>query len=189
MYEQLQNYLKDKTRLLPNQIAYACQFFELIKAKRNQILIDYDEICDAYYFINKGAARIFALNQEGLESVRYFAFANSFCTALPSFLDQNPSREYLQTIEKSELLKIKRDDFYKLIKELPELESMYRGILENAFIISQQRIYGFQGFDAQQKVTWVIKNQPEILLKISNKMAASYLGMSPSTLSRVKAKL
>jgi len=54
---------------------------------------------------------------------------------------------------------------------------------------AQKRIYGFQGFDALEKVKWVIESQPNFLLRVSNKMAASYLGISPSTLSRAKSRL
>ena len=55
--------------------------------------------------------------------------------------------------------------------------------------MAQKRIYGFQGFDAVEKVKWIIKFQPQLLLQVSNKMVASYLGMSPSTLSRIKSKI
>ena len=55
--------------------------------------------------------------------------------------------------------------------------------------MAQKRIYSFQGFDALEKVKWLIHHQPNVLLRVSNKMAASYLGISPSTLSRIKAKL
>lgn len=189
MSKILETYLQKHIDLPKTDLDYICSHFRPIQTKRNEIIVNYNMVCDSYYFITKGTARIFTINKEGLETTRYFAFQNSFCTALPSFINQNPSQEYFQTLEKSELLKISRSDFYNLMHIYSEFESIYREILENAFIISQQRIYGFQGFNALEKVQWIIKNQPEILLKISNKMAASYLGMSPSTLSRVKSKL
>ena len=55
--------------------------------------------------------------------------------------------------------------------------------------MAQKRIYGFQGYDTLSKVKWTLKNQPKLLVRVSNKMAASFLGISPSTLSRLKAKL
>jgi hypothetical protein len=71
----------------------------------------------------------------------------------------------------------------------PVFSKLYTEILELGFIVAQKRIYGFQGYDALSKVKWVIKNQPKLLLRVSNKMAASFLGITPSTLSRLKAKL
>lgn len=158
-------------------------------AKRNEILISYDDIAKNYYFVNKGCVRLFTITNDGGEISRYFAYEKSFVTALPSFIDQKPAEEFLQTIENSELLYISREDFYMLVNDFPPFAKIYTEILELGFITAQKRIYGFQGFDALQKVRWVIKNQPQLLLRVSNKMAASYLGISPSTLSRIKSKL
>ncbi|WP_289023980.1 Crp/Fnr family transcriptional regulator [uncultured Salegentibacter sp.] len=189
MYQKFKEYLQNITSLKETDIDYIAGFFSFKTAKRNEILVDCAQVCTDFYFINKGMMRIYTLNSEGIETSRFFAFEEMFCTALPSFIDQKPAGEYLQCLEKSELLVCKRQDFYKLIKQFPELDRVYRKILELGFITSQKRIYGFQGFNALEKVKWTIENQPRILLRISNKMAASYLGISPSTLSRVKAKL
>lgn len=158
-------------------------------ARRNQFLLSPGERCKNYYFIETGALRVFTINQEGIENSRFFAFEGNFCTALPSFINQEPAMEYLQAIEKSRLLYISRSDFFKMVEKHSFFSRIYLEILELGFITAQKRIYGFQGFDAMEKVKWVIDSQPELLLRVSNKMAASYLGMSPSTLSRMKAKL
>jgi len=71
-------------------------------------------------------------------------------------------------------LVISRTDFYHLVATLPEFAVRYREILELGFITAQKRIYGFQGFDALEKVKWIITNQKHFLLRVSNKMAASY---------------
>ncbi|MGF1926090.1 MAG: Crp/Fnr family transcriptional regulator, partial [Bacteroidia bacterium] len=161
----------------------------LVKTSRNKVLVDYDEVCKKHYFVNKGGIRVYTINSEGAETTRYFAFEGEFGTALPSLIDQKPAFEYLKTIEKSELLTISRTDFYLLVDQIPSFALVYRRILERGFITAQKRIYGFQGFSAMEKVIWIKTYQPSFLLRISNKMAASYLGISPSTLSRIKAKL
>uniref|UniRef100_UPI0025BD0EC7 Crp/Fnr family transcriptional regulator n=1 Tax=Flavobacterium sp. UBA7663 TaxID=1946557 RepID=UPI0025BD0EC7 len=152
-------------------------------------LQQYEQVANYYYFVNKGAVRVFTITDDGQEISRYFAFEDTFVTALPSFIDQKPAEEYLQTIEKSELLRISREDFYQLVASVPVFAKIYTEILELGFITAQKRIYGFQGYDALYKVKWIIKNQPKLLLRVSNKMAASFLGISPATLSRLKAKL
>lgn len=189
MLDKFNQYLQDKSKLEIEAIEYIGTHFNLIKTKRNQTLVDFNKVCKEFYFINKGMLRIFNINPEGIETSRFFAFEEMFCTALPSFIDQKPANEYLQSIEKSELLVCDRNDFYKLITKFPEFDRIYREILELGFITSQKIIYGFQGFDALEKVKWTIENQPQILQRISNKMAASYLGISPSTLSRTKSRL
>lgn len=189
MYAILQNFISSKAKIDQETLDKICTHFSLITTKRNQILLDYDEISKYYYFVNKGAIRLFTIAKDGTESSRYFAFEGNFATALPSFIDQLPAEEYLQTIEKSELIRIPRADFYQLVNEVPQFARIYTEILELGFIVAQKRIYGFQGFDALEKVKWIIKYQPQLLLRLSNKMAASYLGISPSTLSRIKSQL
>jgi CRP-like cAMP-binding protein len=95
----------------------------------------------------------------------------------------------VQTIEKSELLAISRDSFFHLVNTIPQFASIYRQILEVSFISAQKRIYGFQGLDALEKVKWVMNYNPKLLTRVSNKMAASFLGLTPATLSRLKSKL
>lgn len=189
MYATLKEYLNEKTDLNDASIDTICSYFRLISTKRNEILLNSDEIAKEYYFVNKGCIRLFTYSKDGSESSRYFAFQGSFVSALPSFIDQQPAEEYLQTLEKSELLSISRTDFYNLVQEIPQFAKIYTEILETGFITAQKRIYGFQGFDALEKVKWVIKYQPQLLQKVSNKMVASYLGIAPSTLSRIKSKL
>ncbi len=164
-------------------------YFTPLTTKRNQFLLNQGDICKYYYFVNKGCLRLFTINREGIETTRYFAFEGAFGTALPSLIDQTPAFEFVQTIEQSELLKISRENFFHLVETVPQFAKIYRQILECGFIFAQQRIYGFQGFDALEKVKWVMKYQPDFLVRVSNKIAASYLGLTPSTLSRIKSKL
>ncbi|CAM3509698.1 Crp/Fnr family transcriptional regulator [Flavobacterium gelidilacus] len=189
MYSTLKEFIKRKGEIDNKSLDEICSHFQLLKTKRNEILLSYNQIATNYYFINKGSVRLFTNTKEGQEISRYFAFEGNFVTALPSFIDQKPAEEFIQTIERSELLYISRIDFYYLVDTMPLFAKIYTEIIELGFIVSQKRIYGFQGFDALEKVKWVIQNQPKLLLKVSNKMAASYLGISPSTLSRIKSKL
>ena len=189
MYTLLEKVLKSKTSLDDVELQKITSQFNVIHTKRNQIVLSINEICDKYYFINKGCIRLYTISSDGNENSRYFAFEENFATALPSFIDQKPAGEYLQTIQKSELLYISRENFYDLVHTIPEFAKIYTEILESGFIVAQKRIYGFQGFNALEKVQWIIKNQPKLLLHVSNKMVASYLGISPSTLSRIKSKL
>lgn len=189
MLPSLQNYLSQKSSLSKEEITDIENYFVERKTKRNETLIDYNAISNYFFFIAEGAVRIYTINSEGIELSRFFAFENTFCTALPSFIDQQPSKEYLQTIEPSKLLAISRVDFYNLVDKYPEFERVYRKILEFSFINNQQRIYSYQGYTALERLQLLLKMQPDFLLRVSNKLAASYLGMSPSTLSRTKRKL
>jgi len=189
MYETLKHFILTRKPADEAALQRICACFSPVKTARREILLDRNQVCRHYYFINSGAMRIFTTDQEGNESSRYFAFEGNFITALPSFIDQLPADEYLQSIEPSDLLRIGREDFYRLVATEPAFAAIYTEILELGFINAQKRIYGFQSFDAEEKVKWVIRHQPLLLQRLSNKMAATYLGLSPSTLSRIKSRI
>lgn len=189
MYGLLRDYIRSRAGIAEADLERIYTCFSPVRTKRNELLLASGEVCQHYYFVNKGCIRIYTIHEGGKETSRFFAFEGGFGTALPSFIEQTPASEYMQAIERSELLKINRADFLHLVETIPAFGFIYRQILEQGFIMAQSRIYGFQGFDALEKVKWVIRHQPDFLLRVSNKMAASYLGISPSTLSRTKARL
>ncbi|ETN95286.1 Crp/Fnr family transcriptional regulator [Zhouia amylolytica] len=188
-YSILENYLKSKGDFTNNDVNYITNHFKLKKVKKKEIIIDFNQVSNAFYFVNKGALRIFTINKKGVELTRFFTFENSFCTALPSFIDQKPACEYFQAIEPSELLEITRNDFYKLVDQYSDFDKIYREILERSFINNQKRIYSFQGYAAIDKLKLLLETYPDFLIRVPNNLTASYLGISPSTLSRLKSKL
>jgi CRP-like cAMP-binding protein len=189
MFEQLGQYFKNRTSVDEPTLEHIFSHFTFLKTKRNEMLLLQGEVCKHYYFVNKGCLRLFTINKDGAEGTRYFAFEGAFGTALPSLIEQTPAFEFVQTIEKSELLAISRDSFFHLVDTVPQFAFVYRQILEVSFISAQKRIYGFQGLDALEKVKWVMNYNPKLLTRVSNKMAASFLGLTPATLSRLKSKL
>ncbi|WP_027387787.1 Crp/Fnr family transcriptional regulator [Chryseobacterium gregarium] len=189
MFRPLEKYLKARTEIDDKTLSYISSYFKFKKTRRNEFLLKEGEICKHFYFVNKGCIRLFNINKDGEEGTRYFHFEDAFGTALPSLINQKASFEFMQTIEPSELLVINRDDYFHLVDTVPEFAFVYRQILESAYIKSQERIYCFQGLEAIEKVRWVLTNQSKWLTRLSNKMVASYLGLTPQTLSRLKSKL
>lgn len=189
MFNKFTRYLQENTSLSQAAIKLIEKQFTLQLTRKKEILLDSSEVCRNFYFINSGILRIFTITADGTEITRFFAFDNMFFTALPSFIDQKPAGEYLQSLENCELLSCRRSDFYKIISDYPEMDHLYRKILELGFITSQKRIYSFQGMNTLEKMKWIRQNQPLLLKSISNKLLASYIGVSPSTLSRLKTQL
>ncbi len=189
MYELLYQYFQEKTDIDPKRFDSFCHYFKPKKVKRNKILLSAGDVCTFNLFVNEGCVRIYTLNEEGQELTRYFTFEGKFGTALTSLIEQQPSFEYMQCVEKSELLIISRQDFFHLVDTVPQVNDVYRDVLEMAYITSQKRIYGLQGQSALDRLKWLMHYQPRILSRLSNKVIASYLGVTPYTLSRLKAEL
>ena len=110
-------------------------------------------------------------------------------SAITSFVLQKPSRDFLISVEPSNLLIISRDSFFELINTIPEFSDIYNQFMQFAFIHSQMRIYSFLGMEGIDKLRWVMEHEPKLLTRISSKAVASYLGMTNSTLSKLRAQL
>jgi len=189
MYKQFEQFLKERTSLDNQSLQDIASCFRRIETRRNEILCSVGQICRNFYFINKGCLRLYEIDSKGNEVTAYFAFEDSIFTALPSFITQKPSRDFLVSHEPSDLLVISREGFFELIGHFPQFEAIYHKFMEFAFIHSQMRIYSFLGMEGIDKLKWVMEHEPQLLSRISSKTVASYLGMTNSTLSKLKAKL
>jgi CRP-like cAMP-binding protein len=189
MYDLLYKYFQDKTEIDQKVFSGFSQYFKPKVFKKNEFILREGEICHHNIFVNNGCLKLYSINEEGKEFIRYFAFEGKFGTALSSLIDKKPSFEYIQAVESSELLMITRKDFFKLVETVPQINFIYRDILEMAYITSQKRIYGLQGQSALEQLKWLLQYQPKILSRLSNKVVASYLGVTQYTLSRLKAVL
>ncbi len=189
MLELLYKYIHNKTGISQDAFSAFSHFFKLKKVKKNEFILMEGEVCNYNIFVNKGCLKFYSVNGEGKELIRYFAFEGKFGTALSSFIDKKPSFEYIQAIEPAELLVISREDFFALVDTVPQINFIYRDILEMAYTTSQKRIYGLQGQTALEQLKWLMEYQPMILSRLASKLVAAYLGITPFTLSRLKAGL
>jgi len=175
--------------LAADEILDVCNKFKFIKTKRNQILEQEGKVCTHLYFIAKGCLRLYQIDKNGKRITGYFSLEDSLITALTSFITEKPSRDFLVSLEPSEILKIERNTFFQLVEKYNEFKTLYNTIVQFAFIHSQMRVYSFLGMEGIDKLKWLIEHEPKLLSRISSKEVASYLGRTNSTLSKLRAKL
>lgn len=188
-YDILFRYVQSKTPITEEEFSRFKDHFIYQKVKTNEFILREGEVCIFNHFVLKGSFRFYHVNPEGQELTRYFAFENKFGTNLTSLIEGTPSVEYIQAVEPSEILKIRSKDFFRLVETVPQINLVYRNILENAYITSQKRIYDLQGMSALERLKWLLQHQPGILSRIPSRLVASYLGITPYTLSRIKSEL
>ncbi|WP_422359574.1 Crp/Fnr family transcriptional regulator [Reichenbachiella sp.] len=189
MDSQLNTYIESRVAIEASELEQINALFEPIKTVRNEMLCNIGQVCKHFYFIKTGCLRLYEIDDKGNDITGYFALEESLISANTSFILQKPSRDCLVSLEPSELLRIKRSDFYHLVETIPSFASVYHQFIEFAFIHSQMRIYSFLGMEGIDKLKWVMEHEPKLLSRISSKAVASYLGMTNSTLSKLKAKL
>ncbi len=189
MHPLLREYFRFHTNASDEVLGRIAPYFIEKNFRKNEYILREGEVYKYNYFVLSGCMRLFNTNKEGIENTRYIAFEGKFGTSFTSLITGLPSFENIQSLEKTTVLSIYKDDFYALVESEPAVNKIYRNILESAYITTQKRIYDFQGSDSLERIQWLLKNQPKILSRISNKIVASYLGITPYTLSRLKSKL
>lgn len=188
MQEQLSNYIKRSIDVTNEDLEVILSYFKPIKKSKNDLLLLQGETSQQTFFVGKGCLRIFFVNEEGKDVTRYIAFENQFATALVSFITKLPSTEYIQVVEKSELLCIDHRDFSYLMEIIPKWREFYCNYLEKAYVNNTNRLMSFTTMDALERYNQLLKINPTVVRRLSNKIVASYINVSQETLSRLKSK-
>ena len=189
MKSQLKNYILQKLGRQPDHLDYVIDHFKAVETRRKQVLVEEGSVCQYCYFIVEGCLITSTINRNGEERTIDMAFEQEWRTAMRSFVNRQPSHERLISAEPSKLLAIHRDDFQKLADTIPPFEHIYKAVLQKAYTNSVERIQSLMAMDALERLEYLLTVHPLIFTRLSNKLIASYLRLSPATLSRLKAKL
>lgn len=161
--------------------------FKSEKVKPKTLLLFPGEICNKLYFIERGALRIYYLTKPGKEKTRSIGLEGSLVTSTSSFITQQASFEFIESLEESELWTIGYSDFFQLVAEMPKWDKFYRILLEKAYIHQSKKLESLVTLTARQRFEQVQKEHPDFIKRLQNKVLASYLNISQETLSRLKS--
>ncbi len=126
---------------------------------------------------------------EGVEYVRQFHFERSFCSEYQSFLTEKPALMSLQALEDSELLLISHTDLHALFRLNKEFERIGRIVAEQSFIFVSQRFASMLLEDPETRYQNLVRERPKVVQRVPQYMIASYLGITPEALSRIRKRL
>lgn len=136
------------------------------------------------YFVEKGALRSY-FSRDGNEITTWFTFENNFSTSFYSFISGEPSFETIELLEDSVLYGIAFDDLNTLTNKYPEINHLYRKVLELNFVIQEKKMTERYEL-AVDRYQDLINNNPQIIQRVPLGYIASYLGITQSTLSRIR---
>lgn len=185
LYENIQQYvsLTDKDwEVLKNNIRPK-------RMLKRQFLLQQGDICHEIAFIEKGALYSYSIDQKGNQHVMQFGFEGWWIADLQSFLTNTPSTLNIEVLEDSELLLIDQKNQQALLQQIPEYEKYTRLLFQNAYVALQQRVENALGLTAEEKYNRLIERNPDFINRVPQHLVASYLGISPETLSRVRGQM
>lgn len=180
------NHLKEIFDLTKEEEHFANNFFEKKEIKKGEILLNSGEVCTQLYFVSEGLLRTFHLNKNGSEFTRLFVPEGKFCTILLSFQEKISSPATIQALENSTVYSVSQTNFKKVISESSAAKNIYTHILEEYQNFQISRLEFLTTLNPQEKVEQFLAENSNLEKRISNKIIASYLQITPETYSRCK---
>lgn len=179
-------YFNKWSNLTEEDEAIILSAFEPLSIKKKKDLLVAGQVCNYLYFITKGCLRSFYIDSKGVEHIYQIRMDNSWISDLESFFSQNPSKYNIEALEDSHLLRISHERMEQLLIEIPRLERYFRILFQKAYINALSRLNATMWETAMDRYNEMLKENPEVFQRVPLVHIASYLGITPESLSRIR---
>ena len=156
-----------------------------VTAEKGEVILKEGEVCKNIYWVVKGLVRQFYF-KNGKELTEYMAVENTICMSIESLFKELPSHQQIQAIEPSIIFALPKAKLEKEAVRNVNIQMLYRKILEESLILSQVHADMLRFESAQERYAKLVKRSPQLVLRAPLVYIASYLQMTPETLSRVR---
>ncbi|MDB5191733.1 MAG: cyclic nucleotide-binding protein [Segetibacter sp.] len=189
MYEVFFKKLAEKITLTTEEVDLFKTYLTPKKLRRKQYLLQEGDVCKYSAFVEKGALRSYTIDEKGNEYIIQFALEGWFIGDMYSMLTGEPATQNIDAIEDSELVLISKQAEEEIMKRIPKYEHFMRLLLQNAYIAAQRRFNHMASLSTEERYTKLLNTYPEIVQRVPQHMIASYLGLTPETLSRARKQM
>lgn len=187
--ESFQQHISKILEIPLSSVAHCEEKVIVRKARKGEFFLRAGEICKDTFFVNKGLLRMYSINEQGKEHILSFAPENWFLIDRSSFYFNKESDYFIDAIEDSEVLVLSQEYFEELNQKHPEIIHKQNLLLNNHIRNLQKRITQLLGASAEERYLDFLKTYPNIYERAPQWMIASYLGVTPESLSRVRKEL
>ena len=174
--------------LSENEIDRSLPYFKVIELKKGDYLSKEGEVCRMITIVQKGVLRSF-YDKDGEQLTTYFNIEGSIATALRSFLKEVPALENIQALSHVQLISIQKSDLMRLYHEIPSWNKLARIVMERLYVSMEERSISLQYDTATERYLKFIDDYPHVINQVPLQYIASFIGITPETLSRIRKNL
>jgi len=189
MYELYFKNFNKKIPLTDQEREQIKSFLGVKKIRKKQYLLQEGDVCKNIAFVEKGALRAYTVNNDGVEHIMQFALEGWYISDLYSFLTGEVATYNIDAIEDAELVLISRSAHDELLKKYPKYETFTRELITGAYVALQKRLNSIISKSLEDRYEAFISLYPDIAKRVPQHMIASYMGLTPETLSRVRRRI
>lgn len=160
--------------------------FYIRKLKKREILLFAGDISSHMQFISSGCLRAYYMDEEAKEHIIQFGIEGWWVNDLYSYLTNTPAKQFIQALEKSSVVQIHKDSLNQLYDEVPAIERFFRIKFEKAYVALQERTINSMSRPAEKRYFDFRRQYRDIEQRVPQYMIASYLGITPEFLSRLR---
>lgn len=159
------------------------------RVKRRQYILQAGFPCKHYSFIVEGCFKLYGVDQKGTEHNLQFSAEKEWIADIGSFHSGRPSKLFIEAIEPSLVLQIEKEDLYFLYTNIPKLDRIFKVIIENKYVELQNRVLQNISSTAQERYLTFLEQYPSLAMRLPNTQIASYIGITPEFLSKIRKDL
>ncbi|KAA6438788.1 Crp/Fnr family transcriptional regulator [Dyadobacter sediminis] len=186
---QLIEYFKQYFPLAEKERAEINRLFVEKQVKRRHFILQQGDVCQYYTFVISGCFKMYHVDQKGVEHNLQFVAERDWIADLSSFYSEKPSLMYIEAIEPSVILQIKKPDLLYLFINHHKFDRNFRIITEQKYIELQNRVLENISSSGEQRYQSFLARYPHLLNRLPNSQIASYLGITPEFLSKIRKSI
>jgi len=188
-FSNLRRHFEETDHFTDEEFDQFTSYLTPVVVKKKEFFTVQGEHCRYLAFVNSGCLRAFHTDKKGDELTIYFAFLNWWTGEKTSFYSGVPSRVSVQALEDSVLFRADKKRWEEAIEKIPTFEKWYRIKARKSYEAAQHKLIDTQTETAEEKYLKLLNNAPEIVQRIPQHYIASYLGIKPQSLSRIRKNI
>jgi len=189
MFETLFDHIERKVLLTQQEKVLMESFFLSKKLHRKEVLLLQSEHCKHLAFVVKGLLKTYNLDDKGNEHINLFAWEGWWASDMLSFFTGKPANFNIDAIEDTDILMISLANYNSLLEKIPAMERYFRILYQNSLLTKDIRLMSASTHTAEEKYLALAHSHPDLIQRVPQNLIASYLGLAPETISRIKRKI
>jgi len=189
MFLLLRAHIEKRVHLTDEEFDSIKKFFVPKTIKKHQFLLNEGIVCKHLGFVNSGCLREYTIDNKGIEHIIQFAIADWWVSDLHSFLSGLPATNNIDALQDSEVLLLEKSAREELLDNCPKMERFFRLLNEANQVAVRKRITDSLEASAEERYLKFIKTYPKLYGQVPQNQIASYLGITPQSLSRIRKEL